>query len=134
MDDFGEVRRPSEELDRELEVLRSLNARTPKFVPVDSLSSVSEDPMGKKPASSFLDRSGRPWTKTSILLTPEWCPVRFFGLGLIAFPRILCFPWGDFISPFRMAIMGRGHFSVGLGMLSCHPLRGTFKKGCLDVC
>ena len=61
MDDFGEVRRPSEELDRELEVLRSLNARTPKFVPVDSSPLVSEDPMGKKPASSsFLDRSGRP--------------------------------------------------------------------------
>ncbi len=60
MDDLDEAKLSSEELDRELEVLQNLAARTPKFVEVDSLPLFPEALTSRGPASSsFPDRSFR---------------------------------------------------------------------------
>ena len=60
MDNLNAVKLSSEELDRELEVLRNLAARTQKFVGVDSLPLFPEALTSRRPASSsFPDRSFR---------------------------------------------------------------------------
>jgi hypothetical protein len=72
MGDLDEIKLSSEELDRKLEVLRSLAARTPKFVEVDSLPLFPEDPTGRRPASSgFPDRSCRPQDQNQYFTDPR---------------------------------------------------------------
>jgi hypothetical protein len=72
MDDLDEIKLSSEELDRELEVLRSLAARTPKFVEVDNLPLFPEDLTRRGPASSsFPDRSRRPRDQNQYFMDPR---------------------------------------------------------------
>ncbi len=114
MDDLNEIKFPSEELDRELEVLRGLTARTPRFVEVDSLPLFPEALTSRRPASSnFPDRSFRlrdqnqyftdPRTGSGEVLQSPFRPLSN-GLG----PSL-----GGFHFPTQSeAITGGGDFSV----------------------